>query len=353
MDALRFRVGLPLRGFRLDVALEAADGPIALVGPSGAGKTTLLRMLAGLVRPEEGSIRVGSTTWFDSEHRVDLPPESRPVGLVFQDYALFPHLSVKANVEFGGGEAASLLKRFGIAHLAHEKPSRISGGERQRVALARAFGRSPRVLLLDEPLAALDPQTRAGMRGELRELLAQAGIPTILVTHDYADAAALADRLAVIVDGRIVQTGTAAELVAAPATPFVADFVGGNVLRGRARAIAGGLTEVELADGTRLVSTEAATGDVVAVVYPWEIALGLEPSGDSAQNHVSGEIGSVVPVGNRVRITVGPLAAEVTAASAERLGLAPGQDVVATFKATGTRLLPRFARDASGNDASR
>ncbi len=299
----------------------------------------MLRAVAGLVKPEAGVVSVNGSVWFDSDRGIDVRTEERSVGLVFQDYALFPHLTVRKNVEFGGGKAEPLLERFGIVHLAHEKPGELSGGERQRVALARALARDPAVLLLDEPLAALDAQTRGRTRGELRELLAGVGLPTLLVTHDYADAAALAERVAVMVDGRIVQVGAPAELVAQPATPFVADFVGGNVLPGRARATEGGLTEIELDDGTRLLSTDRAAGDVAVVVYPWEIALALDEPTDSAQNHVRGAIGTIVPLGNRVRVRVGPLAAEVTAASAERLGLAPGLHVVASFKATGTRLL--------------
>jgi molybdate transport system ATP-binding protein len=196
------------------------------------------------------------------------------------------------------------------------------------------------VLLLDEPLAALDAHTRAAVRGELREHLRQLGLPTLLVTHDYADAAALADTIGVMVAGGIVQLGSAPELIAGPASPFVADFTGGNLLPGRARPGAGGLTEVTLGDGTRVLSTDAGEGDVGVVIYPWEIALAREAPADSAQNHLLGEIASLVPVGNRVRVRVGPLTAEITAASAERLGLRAGERIVASFKATGTRLVP-------------
>jgi molybdenum ABC transporter ATP-binding protein len=341
MDALSLHIDIPLREFSVDLSLEVGAESVALVGPSGAGKTTVLRAIAGLARPSAGAISVNGATWFDAERGIDVPPEQRRVGLVFQDYALFPHLSVRKNVEFGGGvtSALAMLDRFGISRLANEKPRDLSGGERQRVALARALARDPAVLLLDEPLAALDVQTRTHTRGELREILGDVGLPTVLVTHDYADAAALAERVAVMVDGRIVQAGTATELVAEPVSPFVADFVGGNVLTGRARRLPGDLTEVQLDDGIRLISTDRAVGDVAVVVYPWEIAIGLTGSADSARNHVHGEVASVVPIGNRVRVRVGPLAAEVTAASAARLDLRPGRRVVASFKATGTRLL--------------
>ena len=184
--------------------------------------------------------------WFDSGAKVDLRPEERSVGLVFQDYALFPHMSVADNVAYGGGKDSSeLLARFGIESLARLKPGELSGGERQRVALARALARDPGVLLLDEPLAALDTHTRARVRGELRGLLKGLGLPTLVVTHSFEDAAALTDRIGVLVEGQLVQMGSAADLVAAPTTPFVADFTGANLLTGRARATGDGLTEVD------------------------------------------------------------------------------------------------------------
>jgi molybdopterin-binding protein len=338
MDALCVDLAVPLRSFRLELALEMGRETLALVGPSGAGKTTLLRAIAGLARPERGVVRCAGETWFDAEARVDLRPEQRAVGFVFQDYALFPHLTVAENVRFGGN-GDGLLERLGIARLADEKPAGLSGGERQRVALARALARDPRVLLLDEPLAALDAHTRAAVRAELRTLLHDLGLPTLLVTHDYGDAAALADRVGVLVDGRLIQLGRPDELIAEPANPFVAEFTGVNLLVGTARARGDGLTEIELADGTRLVSTDRAAGSVGAVVYPWEIALSLEPPEDSALNHLRAPIASLVPLGNRVRVRLGGVTAEVTTASAERLGLRVGQSVVATFKATGTRLV--------------
>jgi molybdate transport system ATP-binding protein len=340
VGSLHVDIARALRAFRLELALEV-DGVVALAGPSGAGKTTVLRTIAGLVRPDSGRVALGETTWFDSEARIDLSPEKRSVGLVFQDYALFPHLSVAENVGFGGGARTDeLMARFGIERLARLKPGELSGGERQRVALARALSRDPGVLLLDEPLAALDSHTRARVRGELRGLLAGLGIPTLVVTHSFEDAAALTDRIGVLVEGRLIQTGTPAELVAAPKTPFVADFTGANLLPGRARAGGDGLTEVVLADGSLIVSTDELTGEVGAVIHPWEIGIARGMPLDSMQNHVRGAIESLVPVANRIRIRVGPLTAEITAESAARLGLAPGEEVVASFKASGTRLIP-------------
>jgi molybdate transport system ATP-binding protein len=341
MDGIDLDFALGLRSFELALALEVGVETFALAGPSGAGKTRALRAVAGLTRPDQGRIAAAGETWFDAARRIDVPPERRSVGLVFQDYALFPHLSVERNVAFGGADGVpELLERFGIAGFATMRPGELSGGERQRVALARALARRPKVLLLDEPLAALDAQTRAHVRGELHEHLREAALPTIVVTHDFTDAAALADRIGVLVDGKIVQVGAADELVASPATPFVAEFAGGNLLSGTATARPDGLTDIELADGTRLVSADQARGAVGVVVYPWEISLALTAPADSMQNHVRDEIASVVPLGNRVRVRVGPLTAEVTAASAEHLGLRPGGTVVASFKATGTRLTP-------------
>ena len=336
MDTLRLDIDVPLRSFRLRVALEVPPGEtVALVGPSGAGKSTVLRAVAGLVRPASGRIECGET-WFDG--RTNLPPERRSVGFVFQEYALFPHLSVERNVAFGG-DGGRLLERLGIAHLAAARPGQLSGGERQRVALARALARKPKLLLLDEPLSALDPHTRADVRAELHATLEDVGLPAVVVTHDFEDAATLADRVGVIVEGTIRQLAPPADLVAAPADPVVATFAGGNLLHGSARETAG-LTEVVLDDGGTIWSTDARNGRVAALVYPWEVSLAREEPSDSALNHVRAPVTSLAPLGNRVRVRVGRLTAEVTAASADRLALAVGEPAVATFKATATRLFP-------------
>ena len=330
MAALRLDVTVPLRAFALRVALDVGAETVGVVGPSGAGKSTLLRAVAGLV-DAEGSVRLDDREW------LGLPPERRPVGLVFQEYALFPHLTVRDNVSFGG-PAGDLLQRFGIAHLASARPAALSGGERQRVALARALARRPAVLLLDEPLSALDPHTRDEVRAELRTTLRELALPTLVVTHDFVDAAALADRVGVLVEGQLAQVGTPEELLSAPASPFVARFAGGNVLQGRARA-EGALTAVELAGGDVILSTDDAHGEVAAVVYPWDVTLARETPADSAQNHVRGPVASAVPVANRVRVTIGPVTAEVTADSASRLGIREGEQLVASWKATATRLV--------------
>jgi molybdate transport system ATP-binding protein len=338
MGSARLDITVPLRSFDLAVALAVGAETVALVGPSGAGKTTVLRAVAGLVRPSHGRISSNGSIWFDSRGKVDLRPEQRAVGYVLQEYALFPHLTVEKNVSFAGGKRGDLLERLGIAGLAKAKPGELSGGERQRVALARALARRPEVLLLDEPMAALDPHTRGRVRAELHALLRELRLPAILVTHDFVDAAAVADRIAVLVDGRVVQVGTAEELISRPANAFVAELAGGNLVHGTAHLRRDGLTEVVLESGDVIVSTDVAFGAVGVVIHPWEISIARAEPEDSAQNHIRAKIESIVPVGNRRRVRVGPFTAEVTAASAEDLGLAESETVVATFKATATRL---------------
>jgi molybdate transport system ATP-binding protein len=337
MAALTLDVSLPLRSFELELGLHV-ERTVALVGPSGAGKTSVLRIIAGLTRAY-GRVALGDDVWLHSAAGIYRAPEERRVGLVFQEYALFPHLSVRANVAYAGrGRVDELLERFRIAHVAAARPGALSGGERQRVALARALAREPAVLLLDEPLAALDAHTKAQVRSELHELLRELALPTLLVTHDYEDAAALADEVGVIVDGTLRQLASPAELVARPADAFVASFTGANLLHGVATR-ADGLTEVRLAGGERVFSTDDATGEVGVVVYPWEIAVSREPTHDSPLNVVRGDVGSVFEVGNRVRVRIGPVTAEVTSSSVERLELERGGVAYATFKATGTRLV--------------
>ena len=351
---LRIEARARLGAFDLDVALEAPAGDcLALAGPSGAGKTSILRIVAGLVRPEHGRVSCGEDVWLDTTRGIDLPPERRRCGYVFQEYALFGHLRAWQNVAYGLREtprserrrrACELLERFGVAHVADARPRTLSGGERQRVALARALAPRPAALLLDEPLSALDARTRAGAGRELADALRHAAVPTLLVTHDFTEAALLGDRVGVIDGGRVVQTGTAAELAAAPASAFVADFTGASVLTGTAQPGADGLTHVVLDGGGSVTSVDAAQGPVAVSVYPWEIALdaaGAARTG-SAQNHVGAEVISVTAVGNRIRIglaTPQPLVAEITEPSARELALAPGARVVATWKAAATRLL--------------
>ena len=246
-------------------------------------------------------------------------------------------MTVQANVAFGGAsreQVGGLLERLRIGHLAGEKPGRLSGGERQRVAVARALARDPAVLLLDEPLSALDAHTRTAVREELADILAGLAIPTLIVTHDFLDASTLADRIGVILDGRLHQSGRADELTARPADAFVASLTGGNLLQGTAD----GLT-VTLDDGTVIRTLEPAHGRVGIAVYPWEIAVSAAAPGDG-MNVIAGTIGSVTPDRGRMRVRVGPLVAEVASWN----GLARGAPAFASFAPGDARVVVRDER---------
>ena len=310
------------------------------MGPSGAGKTTVLRAIAGLRTPDRGRIALGEHAWFDSAARIDLPPEQRSVGLVFQEYALFPHLSVRANVAFGGtARVDDLLERFHIAHLAAAKPTTLSGGERQRVALARALSRDPHVLLLDEPLSALDAHTRGIVRDELQDLLRELALPALLVTHDFGDAAALADRIGVVISGRLRQLGTARELIDHPADVFVVSLTGGNLIAGSARPLDGGGSEVALDSGDVVRSAQRASGRVALAVYPWEIALRPGEVPADATNEIVATVSSLTPEGGRIRVRMGPLTAACATEDVERLGLHRGDPATACFSPAHARLI--------------
>ena len=342
----------------LDVRLDVGRETLALVGPSGAGKSTLLHAVAGLVRPLRGRVSNGDRVLLDTARGLDLSPEARRVGLVYQYGALFPFMTVAGNVAYGvrGDRRArirrtrQILDRFGIAYLAGASPARLSGGERQRVALARALASDPEVLLLDEPLSALDAVTKAEVAAELDLRLREFGLPTILVSHDFTDVLGLAGRVAVLQQGRIVQTGTPSDLVEAPASAFVASLAGVNYFSGTA-ARHGDLTEVRADGWTRaLVSTDEMLGPVGVVVYPWEVSLAARVPEGSALNAVAGSVRRVSRMGNRARVSIEArpaIVAEVTEESVRSLGLAPGAAVVASWKATATRLVPAAPRASS------
>ncbi len=354
MSGLEVEMGLGLRDFDLEVELAVGRAQrLALVGPSGAGKTTVMRVVAGLLAPREGRVALDAALWLDTVAGIDLAPERRRCGYLFQEYALFPRMSAWRNVAYGirDGErgarrerAIELLDRFGCRELADAVPGALSGGERQRVALARALAPRPAVLLLDEPLSALDPSSRSASLRELDSLLSGLEIPILIVTHSFDEAALLGERIAVLDRGSVVQQGTPAEVSAEPASAFVADFTGAVVLRGSASADPDGLTAISLDGGGTVRSTDGAAGPVALSVFPWEISLEPPgtPHGDSVLNRVSGEVRSVTEVGNRVRVGISlpqALTAEVTARSVEAMELRPGTPVTAAWKATATRVL--------------
>jgi molybdate transport system ATP-binding protein len=353
-SGLSFWAKTRLREFDLDLELEVAPAErLAVVGPSGAGKTSALRLLAGLLTPRAGGVALDGEVWLDTTAAVDLPPERRRCGYVFQEYALFSQLNAWRNVAYGmrrtpraerHARSVEMLDRFGIAALANARPAQLSGGERQRVALARALATSPRALLLDEPLSALDSATRKSSLRQLHALLGGIDIPIVLVTHSFDEAALLGDRIAVLDRGSVVQTGSAAEISAKPRSAFVADFAGASILYGISSAGPAGLTRVRLEGGGEVRSVDRAVGPVAACVYPWEVVL--EPPGlarrDSALNRIEGVIDSITSVDNRVRIglrTPQPLSLEITGSSADAMGLRPGERASAVWKATATRLI--------------
>ncbi len=351
---LSLRASMPLRGFGLDVEISVEPGErLAIVGPSGAGKTTVLRLIAGLLTPDSGRVALGKRAWLDTERGVDLPPERRRCGYLFQDYALFPQMSSWRNVAYGMSGvprrarrrmALELLDRFDAAPLADARPASLSGGERQRVALARTLAAEPRIILLDEPLSALDVATRSRSLRELDALLTQLDVPVVIVTHAFDDAAVLGTGVGVLDRGRIVQTGSAAQISAQPQSRFVADFTGATVVEGEASPDRDGLTVVCLDGGGELRSVDSAAGRVAVSVHPWEISL-ESPSvqrEDSALNRIAGTVTSLTAIGNRVRVGLAvpqPLTAEITARSATAMHLAPGSPATAVWKATATRLI--------------
>jgi molybdate transport system ATP-binding protein len=346
-------------GAKIRAVLDEPLAPgevLVLFGPSGSGKTTVLRSVAGLDRPDAGAISFDGQSWFDAAAGVFLPPQRRRAGFLFQDFALFPHLSVEDNVAYGLGrlpreerkgrvdEVARLLR---VEPLLGRRISMLSGGERQRVALARALAPRPRLLLLDEPLSALDAPTREELRGELRALLHHLGIPSILVTHDRVEALALGDRLVVLVDGGVRQTGPVEEVFGSPADTAVARVVGTeNVLPVRVAGSEGGLVLVE-AGPVRLLAVDPGhlPAEAFACIRAEEVILEAAPgAATSARNQLRGVVTSLVNEGPLVRVTLDcgvRLVALVTRPGAEQLGLAPGLPVAALLKAQAVRLVPR------------
>jgi len=348
--SLEADLGLTLGKLELEVELAVATGElVVLLGPNGAGKTTLLRALAGLVALERGRVVLDGAVLEDTGDRTRIPTERRPIGFVFQDYLLFPHLSALENVAFGlrarglpkaeaRHRAAAWLDRVGLAAHTAARPRALSGGQAQRVALARAMVGDPRLLLLDEPLAALDAATRTELRRDLRRHLASFDGTRLLVTHDPLEALALADRLVVLEGGRVTQTGTPAEVSQRPRSRYVAELVGVNLFRGRADGAI-----VRLADGATLVTADDHDGEVYAAVHPHAVALHRQPPEGTPRNVWAGTADTFDVIGDRVRVRVTgsvPIVAEVTPAAAGELRLADGGPVWASVKATEVTVYP-------------
>lgn len=349
--SLDARVQLGRGDFSLDLSLDAADGDtIGLLGPNGSGKSTTLRCLAGLDAPQTGRIDIAGVTVVDTARGIDLPPEQRSVGFVFQDYLLFPHMSVLDNVAFGlraRGEARQSaerrarewLDRLEIGDLASRKPGRLSGGQAQRVALARALVIEPDLLLLDEPLAALDAGTRASVRSLLRRHLADFHGAVVMVTHDPMDAMVLADRVVVLEDGHAVQAGTPGDVARRPESSYVAQLVGVNMLRGHAHD---GVVDLDSGGEIRIANV-AISGPVIVALRPEAISVHLQHPEGSARNVWQSRVSSLEARGDLVRLEVeGPpaLTAVITPAAVADLGLHEGADVWLTAKATDLDVYP-------------
>jgi len=348
--SLHADIELHLGSLHLLASLHVESGEVvAIVGPNGAGKTTLLRAIAGLVPLDSGRVEVDGEVLEDSAAGVRVLAEHRPIGFVFQDHLLFPHLSALDNVAFGlrargdgrrraREQAAVWLERVGLSDHAARRPAALSGGQAQRVAVARALVTRPRVMLLDEPLAAVDATARVELRRTLRAQLAAYQGVRLLVTHDPLEAMALADRLVVMEAGRLVQEGPIAEVTARPRSAWVAAMVGVNLFRGR---VDDGF--LALTDGLSLAVVTDVRGDAYAVVHPRAVSLHRVRPATSARNVWRGEADSLDLEGDRVRVRVSgplPIVAEVTPAAVADLGLATGGEVWVSVKATEVSVYP-------------
>jgi molybdate transport system ATP-binding protein len=348
--SLDARIALRLGTLDLDVDLHVDSGEIvAILGPNGAGKSTLFRALSGLLPLQSGRIVLDGQVLDDTEAGVHIETADRPIGVVFQDYLLFNHLTALDNVAFGlrargvprkaaRSAAAVWLDRVGLASLEAAKPRALSGGQAQRVALARALATEPRLLLLDEPLAALDATARVSMRSELRRQLARFAGTRLLVTHDPLDAMVLAERLVVLEGGRVTHDAGPTELSTRPRSRYVAELVGLNLWHGTARG-----NEVQLRTGGTLTIAEHLDGEVIVTVRPQAVAIDIDPPRGSARNVWPVTVDTIESAGDRVRVRLAgtPSAvAEVTPAAVAELGLDLGQSVWAELKASEISVYP-------------
>ncbi len=339
------RIVTSVGDFHLDAQLACAPGEtVALLGPNGAGKSMIVKAIAGLQPIERGCIRIDSTPVDEPASTTFIPPEHRRVGVVFQDYLLFSHMSVRQNIEFGPrnlkvtGTTQPWIERLDLTELLERKPAQLSGGQSQRVAIARALATNPRALLLDEPLAALDAATKQEVRGQLRHFLTDFEHGTILVTHDPLDALVLADRIVVVEDGRVTQQGPTAEVASQPRTDYLAKVLGVNLLRGD---VYEGVMTPD-GGGSLVVSTDLE-GPAVVVIRPQAITLHAKKPEGSARNVWESTVLGIETHHDQVRVALsGPpeLTAAVTHAAVADLKLVPGQRVWMSLKATDTDVHP-------------
>jgi len=365
--ALLARLELRREGFHLQVELQADPGVVVvLFGPSGAGKTTVLQAIAGLLTPDRGEILHGGTTLFretGEEPSVNMPARKRQVGYVFQEYALFPHLTALRNVAYplwrregADEEAGALLERMGLERLAHRLPNELSGGQRQRVAIARALAAKPRVLLLDEPFAALDLETRRGVRSHVRTILRELGIPVVLVTHDREEALAMGDRVEVMDEGRVVGGGDPVNVLGHPPKERIARLVGvENLLRLRVLESLPSLGIMRCGRGAfelEVPLSDVPGGEDVMVGIRADdvMVASARPVGLSARNALPGRVTAVEPRGGLYAVTLEcgvPLVSHITRRAMEDLRLAPGVEAWAVVKTASCFVL---AEEASGEN---
>lgn len=346
----------PAVSIRADLDLDAGDSRVmVLFGSSGSGKTTILRCLAGLDRPQEGFIRFGEEVWFDRAAGINRAPQQRRLAYVSQDYGLFPHLTVEQNIRFGmdatvpnaGDRIEAILQRVHLEGMAGRFPTRLSGGERQRVALARALARDPRLILFDEPLAALDLPLRDPMRRELRRFLRSIDVPSVIVTHDRLDALTLGDRMAVLSGGYIRQVGPVHEVFSRPVDLAVAASVGvETVVPGEIVDSTSGLMTVRVgASHIQVAQAAAVSRSVFVCIRAEDVILEASPRGDvSARNQLTGRVTVVQPEGGVVRVTVDCgflLSALITRPACDELRIEEDSTVTAVVKATAIHLIPR------------
>jgi len=350
MTGVELRAQVESRSVDLELSLDAGE-VLAVLGPNGAGKSTVLHVIAGLLRPDDGTVRVGDRVLTDTASGIDVPTYDRRVGLLMQDPLLFPHLDVAANVAFGPRSGKRLgrkdsrelahhwLGEVEAAEFADRMPRQLSGGQAQRVALARALAAEPDVMLLDEPMAGLDVAVATAMRQVLRRVLARDGRSALLVTHDMLDVVTLADRVVVIESGVIVESGTSAGILAAPRSRFGARFAGVNLVGGRVDASATLVTEWGTAWHGTAGGSLAVGSPAVAVFAPSAVAVYRDLPHGSPRNVVELVVAELDVQGPAVRVRseaqpdgAPGLAADVTAESAADLRLAPGERVYFVVK---------------------